>query len=133
MIKAKNILGGLLGGVIGGAVVDLIFINFAGPSALFSLIGIIDRVEVFGAHIVLGGILGIIFVLILNLFSKINIWLAGELWGLLCMATIGGIPAQFYYPSFPSFKIIVFGILVWSLFGFIIVVTLKLFKIRIAK
>lgn len=127
-MKAKNIIVGFLAGVFGGIVVDLIFITFAGPSALFSLIGITERASVFLAHAVLGGVMGIIFIFFVKRFPSTNVWLAGESWALICMMAVGGIPAAFYYPGIPSLKITLFGFLVWFLYGFILAAAVKYTK-----
>ncbi len=116
----RNILSGFLGGVVGGAAVDLIFITYVGPSALFSLIGITNRCDVFLGHVLLGGILGIIFVFILERLPKYNIWLLGVLWGYFCMLIVGGIPGIFYYCNAPSFGIIISALGVWTLYGLIL-------------
>ncbi len=122
---SKNILKGFLGGAIGGAVIDLIFITFIGPSALFSLMGITGRISVFFSHVILGGILGILFVSILRKLPKINVWLAGILWGIFCMATVGGIPAIFYYSSGPSFVAVISSFGVWILYGLVLAAVIK--------
>jgi hypothetical protein len=44
------------------------------------------------------------------------------------MTAVGGIPALFYYPSFPDFKIIGLALFVWSLYGVILVIARKKFK-----
>jgi len=117
---SKNILKGFLGGAVGGAVIDLIFITFIGPSAMFSLMGITGRINVFFSHVILGGILGILFVSILKKLPKINVWLAGILWGIFCMAIVGGIPAIFYYSGGPSFITVISAFGVWTLYGLIL-------------
>jgi len=126
MLKAKDILSGFLGGVVGGAVVDLIFINLAGPSALFTLLGITERVSVFWSHLLLGAISGTLFVLIVGLLPKVNLWLAGLTWGLVCLGIIGGIPS--YFAGLISPKTTAFGFFVWILYGLILVIALKFFR-----
>ena len=125
MIKVNNILGGFIGGAIGGMAVDLIYISLAGPSGLFTLIGITERCAVFGSHVVLGGFLGILFSLILKKLPNFNIWLAGILWGLACLLFIGGIPS--FIAKLPISSItIFFGLLVWILYGLILAAIRKL-------
>lgn len=109
----------------GGAAVDLIFISFVGPSALFSLMGIFGRMNVFFSHAVLGGILGVLFVLLLRKLPRINVWLAGISYGYLCMAVLGGIPAIFYYSDGPDLITTASSFGVWTLFGLILAVTGK--------
>ncbi|MDD2696958.1 MAG: hypothetical protein PHE52_02265 [Candidatus Pacebacteria bacterium] len=124
MLKSKNILKGFLGGVSGGMVVDLIYITFAGPSGLFTLLGITERSEVFWSHAFLGGILGILFAMILNKLPNFNIWLAGIFYGLACLALIGAIPSFIVKLTITPLTII-FGFIVWILFGLILAATLK--------
>lgn len=124
MLNSKKVLGGFLGGIFGGIAVDLIYISFAGPSGLFTLLGITERSDVFWSHAVLGGILGIIFAILLNQFSCSNIRLAGLLWGFVCLLFIGGIPtilADFTR----TFSMAVFAILVWAIYGLILSAALK--------
>lgn len=125
MVDSKQLIKGILGGMVGGAVIDLIFITFIGPSALFSLIGITDRFFVFCAHVILGGILGIIFTVLTEKFYYSNILKAGLIYGLLCMEFVGGIPAIFYYSDMLQIKIIISGFIVWTIFGGILSLFLK--------
>lgn len=124
MFKNSAIFKGGLGGLIGGAVVDLVFINLAGPSAFFSLLGITDRLAVFFSHLVLGAVLGVLFVLISRKLSGFNIWFLGVLWGLVCLGAIGGVPSYITGSITPATTI--FGFLVWLLFALILVSTIKL-------
>lgn len=124
MIKLKDIFSGILGGAIGGAAVDLIFITFIGPSSLFFLMGITGRINVFLAHVVLGGILGVLFVLTLAKWR--HIWLAGILWGLLCLGIVGGIPS--FFVNAVNAKTTIAAFAVWLLFGTILAATIKFFK-----
>jgi len=127
MFKSKKILYGFLGGVIGGMVVDLIYINLAGPSGLFTLLGITERSAVFWSHAVLGGILGMLFVMILKRLPDFNVWLAGIFYGLACLVFIGAIPS-FIVKLIITPQTIVFGFIVWILFGLILAATLKFFN-----
>ena len=124
MFKNNDILKGFLGGFIGGAVVDLVFISLAGPSAFFSLLGITGRLAVFFSHLALGAVLGVLFVLISRKLSKFNIWFLGILWGLVCLGIIGGIPACLTNSITSTTTI--FGFVVWLLFALILVSTIKL-------
>ena len=126
MLNFKTITGGFLGGVLGGAAVDLIFIDRAGPSGLFTLMGITDRLSVFLGHVILGAIMGIVFVFLLKLFPKINIWLSGILWGLILLLVIGAIPS-FFAGGIINAKTTFFGFLVWIIYGFILSATVKFF------
>jgi len=127
MFKSKKILYGFLGGVIGGMVVDLIYINLAGPSGLFTILGITERSAVFWSHAVLGGILGMLFVMILKRLPDFNVWLAGIFYGLACLVFIGAIPS-FIVKLIITPQTIVFGFIVWILFGLILAATLKFFN-----
>ncbi|MDD5144841.1 MAG: hypothetical protein PHW72_01835 [Candidatus Pacebacteria bacterium] len=128
-MKTSETFGAFAGGLIGGALVDFIFITFVGPSALFSLIGITERWAVFSAHCLLGSLLGVIFIIFFyKLLEKVNIWVKGFLWGMVCMILFGGIPAFFYYPFFPGPIIILSGFLVWSILGLMIVLGIKASK-----
>lgn len=119
MSKSKNILSGFLAGVLGGMMVDLIYIELAGPSALFTLFSITNRLAVFWSHAFLGGILGVVFVLLLPLAPRLNVGLAGLIYGLLCLALIGGIPS--IIARFPLTSLTVsLGFLVWLIFGLIL-------------
>ena len=121
-----KLLIGFLGGAIGGAAVDLIFLTFAGPSALLTLIlGIEDRLSILAAHVVLGGILGMLFVLILRALKKRPSWKHGILWGLVCLAIIGGIPSLFVQDVTAIATI--FGFIVWIIYGLILVGTIRFF------
>ncbi len=127
MFKSKKILYGFLGGVIGGMVVDLIYINLAGPSGLFTILGITERSAVFWSHAVLGGILGMLFVMILKRLPDFNVWLTGIFYGLACLVFIGAIPS-FIVKLIITPQTIVFGFIVWILFGLILAATLKFFN-----
>lgn len=124
MIKSKDIFSGFLGGAIGGAAVDLIFITFVGPSSLFTLMGITGRIDVFFSHVVLGGALGVLFVLTLAKWR--HIWLAGILWGLICLSIVGGIPS--FFVNAVNIKTTIAAFAVWLLFGAILAATVKFFK-----
>lgn len=130
MIRLKDILIGFLSGILGGAIVDLIYINFAGPSVLLSfIIGLTERYQVFLGHLFLGGIFGILFVIIAKKLSKfhLNIWIFGIFWGLLSMGLLGGIPSLFvHYPI--SMTMIFFSLTVWLLYGLILATATKLLK-----
>ena len=127
MFKSKKIIYGFMGGVIGGMVVDLIYINLAGPSGLFTLLGITERSAVFWSHAVLGGILGILFVMILKRLPDFNLWLIGIFYGVACLVLIGAIPS-FIVKLTITPQTIVFGFIVWILFGLILAATLKFFN-----
>ena len=112
----KTLFAGV-GGAVGGAVVDLIYISFAGPSGLFTLLGITQRADVFLAHVVLGAILGVLFALI----SKkvyLNIWLLGFIYSMLVMGLIGGIPS--FILGLVNSAATIFGFIVWTLYGLIL-------------
>lgn len=127
MSKPKIICGGFLSGVLGGMAVDLIYIELAGPSALFTLIGITNRLAVFWSHALLGGILGLIFLVILGRLPHLNIWLAGISYGLACLTLIGGVPSTI--ARFPmTLTTITFGFLVWIIFGLILAATTQNFR-----
>ncbi len=123
MIKLNDTLKIFCGGLVGGAVVDIIYIGLAGPSAFFSVVGITERYDVFLSHVVLGGILGILFLMFLKRLPSLNVWAAGIIWALICLVTIGGIPAFLTKTITPITTIS--GILVWLLFGFILSATTK--------
>jgi len=123
--KSKDILAGLLGGIVGGMAVDLIFIGLAGPSAIFSIIGITERSDVFLSHAVLGGILGILFAMILRKLPRLNIWFAGVFFGLLCLLFVGAIPSFLAHYAF-SATVVIFGFVVWIIFGFTLVAAIKI-------
>jgi len=126
MFQLKNILNGFLAGAVGGMAVDLIFITFIGPSALFTIIGITERFNVFIAHAVLCGILGVLFVIIVKRFSRFNIWLAGVLWGLICLALIGGVPSFIASSIIPvTTTATIFAFVVWILYGLILAAAIK--------
>ncbi|MEK9134793.1 MAG: hypothetical protein AAB451_00590 [Patescibacteria group bacterium] len=122
----KLIAAGFLGGAIGGAVVDLIYITFVGPSGLFTLMGITERFSVFLSHVILGGILGMFFGLLVKRFASFNIYLMGLIFGLLCLGIIGGIPSSALGLVDP--KATLFGFIVWLLFGLILAKTIKIFS-----
>ncbi|MFH1180940.1 MAG: hypothetical protein V1705_00845 [bacterium] len=125
----KYIFSGLTAGVLGGMIIDLIFINLAGPSALFTIIGITERINVFISHAVLGGILGIIFTVLVRKLPRLNIWLAGILWGLVCLGVIGGIPSFFVKLVNPLTAL--FGFIVWLIYGLILAAAMKFFSQKV--
>ena len=124
MFKSKKIIYGFMGGVIGGMVVDLIYINLAGPSGLFTLLGITERSAVFWSHAVLGGILGILFVMILKRLPDFNLWLIGIFYGVACLVLIGAIPSFIAKLAIAPLNV-VFAFIVWILFGLILAGALK--------
>lgn len=130
MINKKDILIGLSGGAIGGAVVDLIFISFVGPSFLLSFIlGLTERYQIILGHMLLGGIFGILFILVLNKLARFNlsVWVYGIFWGLFCMAVLGGIPSLFVqYPI--NSTMVLFSLTVWLLYGSTLAAAVKIFK-----
>ncbi|OIO46712.1 MAG: hypothetical protein AUJ31_01115 [Parcubacteria group bacterium CG1_02_39_15] len=126
MVKLSDTLKGFLGGLIGGAVVDLVYIGLAGPSAFFSFVGITERCDIFLFHTVLGGILGILFVTFLRRLPLLNIWLAGIIWGLICLVVIGGVPA--FLTKTITLTTTISGFTVWLIFGFILAATIKFSK-----
>jgi len=130
MISRKDILIGFSGGAVGGAVVDLIFISFAGPSFLLSFIlGLTERYQIILGHMFLGAIFGILFIVILNKLARfnLNIWICGIFWGLFCMGVLGGIPSLFVqYPI--SATMVLFSLTVWLLYGSILAAAVKVFK-----
>ncbi|MDO8554991.1 MAG: hypothetical protein Q7R75_00270 [bacterium] len=130
MIRPKDVLIGFLGGVAGGALVDLIYITFAGPSFLLSsIVGLSERYQVFFGHLFLGGIFGILFVVILNKLSRFNfnIWSCGVVWGLICMGVLGGIPSLFVRSPVTA-AMFFFSLTVWLLYGLTLAAAIKLFK-----
>jgi hypothetical protein len=132
-MKLRNILIGFLAGALGGAVVDLIYISFAGPSALFSsIIGLTERYQVFLGHLFLGGIFGILFLVVFKKISQfgLNIWLFGIFWGLFCMGLLGGIPS-FFVHYLISAKVFFFSLTVWLIYGLILAAAAKLLINRI--
>jgi hypothetical protein len=132
-MKSKDILIGFLAGALGGAVVDLIYITFAGPSALFSsIIGMTERYQIFFGHLFLGGIFGVLFLAVLKKLSQfgLNIWLFGIFWGLFCMGLLGGIPS-FFAHYLISAKIFFFSLTVWLFYGLILAASAKLLINRI--
>jgi hypothetical protein len=127
-MRIRDILVGLFAGALGGAVVDLIYISFAGPSALFSsIIGLTQRYQVFLGHLFLGGIFGILFMIILEKLVRfnLNVWIFGIFWGLFCMGLLGGMPSLFTHYLI-SAKIVVFSLMVWFLYGLILAASAKL-------
>ncbi|MDO8663363.1 MAG: hypothetical protein Q7K28_00785 [Candidatus Wildermuthbacteria bacterium] len=125
MLKAKDIFGGFIGGAIGGMAVDLIFITFIGPSALFTLFSITGRYAVFFSHVILGGIMGVLFIIIARKFVKFNFVLAGLLWGYVCLIFLGAIPSLFTKYIVVTPIVTFFSFLVWSLYGVILAVVIK--------
>ncbi len=118
MIKPKEILAGFFGGILGGIVVDLVYINFAGPSGLFTLLSITGRQTIFWGHAILGGILGILFVV---LFRKLKVrkLLAAIGWGIVSLIFIGAIPTIVAgIPITQSSTL--WGVFVWILYGLIL-------------
>ncbi|MFH0878044.1 MAG: hypothetical protein V1863_07490 [Candidatus Omnitrophota bacterium] len=127
MLKLKNISGGLLAGMLGGMFIDLVYIEFAGPSALFALIGLTDRLVIFWSHAILGGILGIIFSLIVKRWPRPNIWLAGVFYGIACLGFLGAIPSLIAHFAMTP-QAIMFGFFVWIVFGLILAEATQNFK-----
>ncbi|MDO8424884.1 MAG: hypothetical protein Q7S70_03015 [bacterium] len=127
MPKLKNISGGLLAGILGGMFIDLVYIEFAGPSALFTLIGLTDRLAIFWSHAALGGILGMIFSLIIMRWSRPNVWLMGVSYGLACLGFLGAVPSLVaHFPMTPQTAM--FGFFVWIVFGLILAEATQNFK-----
>ena len=114
-------------GAVGGGLIDLIYITLAGPSAIFNLIlGITNRYMLFGAHVVLGGAMGMLFLVLLHSLKLKPSWFAGIFWGLLCLGIIGGIPALITNTITPITTF--FGFFVWILYGLILVAGMKVAK-----
>jgi len=68
----------------------------------------------------------VLFVIIVKRFSRFNIWLAGVLWGLICLALIGGVPSFIASSIIPvTTTATIFAFVVWILYGLILAAAIK--------